>query len=57
MDVMSWACSLVRSCSLEKSSLGLRSALTASSDLEASSGFQWPWPDFCFWSESCLCFS
>lgn len=51
------ACFLVRSCSLEMSSSGVRSALTASSPSEASSGFQWPLPVFCLDSESCLCFS
>lgn len=55
--VFSSACCLVRSCSLSKPSLGVRSALTASSPSEASSGFQWPWPDFCLERESCLCLS
>lgn len=35
----------------------LRSAFTASSLLEASSGFQWPLPDFCLERESCLWWS
>ena len=49
---------LVCSCSLEMSSLptGDRSALTASSLLEASSGFQWPLPSLCFVRRSSLCF-
>lgn len=51
------ACFLVRSWSLEMSSSGVRSALTASSPSEASSGFQWPLPVFCLESESSLCFS
>ena len=64
---VSSAVDLVRSCSLEISSLTppaaaaaasrARSALTASSLSEASSGFQWPLPAFCFLSRSCLCFS
>jgi hypothetical protein len=54
---LSSTCFLVRSCSLEMSSSGVRSALTASSPSEASSGFQWPLPVFCFESESCLCLS
>lgn len=51
------ACALVRSCSLLMSSWGWRSAFTASSPSEASSGFQWPLPDFCLERESCLCLS
>lgn len=57
LEAFSSAWCLVRSCSLETSSCGVRSALTASSPSEASSGFQWPWPDFCFDRESCLCLS
>lgn len=56
-EAFSSACCLVRSCSLEMSSWGVRSALTASSPSEASSGFQWPLPVFCFERESCLCLS
>lgn len=56
-ELFSSACFLVRSCSFEMSSSGVRSALTASSPSEASSGFQWPCPDFCFERESCLCLS
>lgn len=35
----------------------LLSAFTASSPSDASSGFQWPLPSFCFLIESCLCLS
>lgn len=50
---------LVCSCSCfmaaSPASLGaMRSALTLSSLTDASSGFQWPWPFFCFSSESFL---
>ena len=56
------AASLVRSCrrfmaSSEASSPVMRSAQMDSSELEASSGFQWPLPAFCLERESCLCFS
>ena len=34
-----------------------RSAFTLSSLSDASSGFQWPLPAFCFARESCLCLS
>lgn len=53
----SWACFLVRSCNELMSSSGWRSAFTASSPSDASSGFQWPLPDFCLERESCLCLS
>jgi hypothetical protein len=57
---VSSACPLVRSCSrfiaASPASPGvMRSALTVSSLSEASSGFQWPCPRFCFSMESSLC--
>ena len=53
---------LVRSCSSRMAASfaspgDMRSALMASSLLDASSGFQWFRPSFCFLSWSCLCFS
>lgn len=51
------ACFLVFSCRVLMSSLFSRSALTASSLLEASSGFHSPLPLLCLLSESCLCSS
>lgn len=48
-----WSCN--RFMAASPASLGpMRSALTLSSLTDASSGFQWPWPRFCFSSESCL---
>lgn len=57
--VVSSAAFLVLSCNLAVSSglVVVRSALTAASLSDASSGFQWPWPFFCFARESFLCLS
>merc|ERR1712169_35682 len=54
---VSSAALLVLSCKSLAGSSADRSALTASSLSDASSGFQWPVPFFCFARESCLCLS
>ena len=55
--LVSSAARLVLSCIAATSSSDDRSARTASSLSEASSGFQWPDPSSCLSSESFLCSS